>query len=370
MSIRYPVYQPVLGKLEEDYALDAVKSTWISSRGKYVDQFEQALSSYISNGVKTNGRAIAVANGTLALHLAMLSLGIQSDDEVIVPSFTYIATSNCVEYVGARPVFADCESGDWSISIESVQKLITPKTKAVIAVHLYGIPADLRALRELCDHHNIFLVEDCAESLGATIHGTHCGRIGHISTYSFFGNKTITTGEGGALYTEIDSIYDRAIRLKSQGLAKHREYWHDIIGYNFRMTNVAAAIGCAQLERIDEILCKKRNIDSEYRDLLSGLGAEFQCIRENVLTSAWMTTLLLESESQRDHVRTLLYQQGIETRPTFFPIHTMPMYSRSYSYLPMTESIALRGINLPSSPSLTNDDILIIVSAVRESLQA
>jgi perosamine synthetase len=370
MSIRYPVYEPTLGKLEEDYALDAIKSTWISSRGKYVDQFEQALASYISNGAKTNGRAIAVANGTLALHLAMLSLGIQRDDEVIVPSFTYIATSNCVEYVGARPVFADCEGSDWSISIDSVKKLITPNTKAVIAVHLYGVPADLTALRELCDQRNIFLVEDCAESLGSKINGIHCGRIGHISTYSFFGNKTITTGEGGALYTEIDSIYDRAIRLKSQGLAKHREYWHDIVGYNFRMTNVAAAIGCAQLKRIDEILEKKRTIDAKYRDMLFGLGADFQLIRNNVLTSAWMTTLLLESESLRDHVRQLLYQQGIETRPTFYPVHTMPMYSRTYSYLPTTESIALRGINLPSSPKLTTDDILTIVSAVRASLQS
>lgn len=369
MNIQIPVYEPLLGDLEERYALDAIRSTWISSRGKYVNQFEEKLASYISGELLSPGRAIAVANGTLALHLSMLALGIKRGDEVIVPSFTYIATSNCVEYVGATPIFADCNLSDWCISIDSVQKLITPKTKAVIAVHLYGVPSNLSELRKLCDKHNLFLVEDCAESLGANIDGIHCGREGHISTYSFFGNKTITTGEGGAIYTEIDSIYDRALSIKSQGLAKHREYWHDIIGYNFRMTNVSAAIGCAQMERIDEILSKKRTIDSTYRSLLTSDLCSFQNLHIGMSTSAWMTALLVESERKRDAIRSKLYDCGVETRPTFFPVHTMPMYSQNYSYLPSTESIALRGLNLPSSPKLTIEQVEHISSIILQAVK-
>jgi perosamine synthetase len=360
-----PVYKPFLSDLEKINVIDCLESGWISSRGQYVEKFEKQLSKLVSNGSAYVGNTIAVANGTVALHLAMLALGIGKDDEVIVPSFTYIASSNCIEYVGATPVFADCNLSDWNISIEDVERLITPATKAVIAVHLYGIPSDLTKLRNLCDQHGIYLVEDCAESIGAYCRGSHCGQFGHISTFSFFGNKTITTGEGGAIFTHYDSIYKRAIRLKSQGLAEQREYWHDIIGYNFRMTNLSASIGCAQLERIESILEKKRWIDSMYRSKLDELPVIFQEIKPSVVSSAWMTAILTRSQDIRDCLRGFLYRAGIETRPTFYPIHTMPMYASKFRILPITDDIAVRGLNLPSYPELNEEDIELICNTIK-----
>lgn len=368
MKFNYPVYSPSIGHLEKEFVLDCLETTWISSRGKYVDMFEHSLSAYIEPDPKKRGEAIAVSNGTVALHLAMLALGVSAGDEVIVPSFTYIASTNCVEYVGATPVFADCNESDWGIDPAEVLRLITPKTKAVICVHLYGVPTDAKLLRKICDDNGIFLVEDCAESLGAVIHGQQTGKFGHIATYSFFGNKTITTGEGGAIYTEIQSIYDRAVRLKSQGLAMHREYWHDIIGYNFRMTNIAAAIGVAQMSRIDEILERKRQIDQAYQDELHESGCSFQKVHSSGESSAWMTTPLFSSEKERDYVRSYLRGKGIETRPTFFPVHTMPMYATRYYWLKTTEDISLRGINLPSYPSLQDNDIAAISGSVKDAI--
>jgi perosamine synthetase len=364
---RYPIYEPFLGESEKKYVMDCLESNWISSRGKYVEEFEERLSTCISNGDKS-GQALTVSNGTLALQLAMLALGISGGDEVIVPSFTYIATSNCVEHVGAIPIFADSDPDDWSLDVESVKSKITDKTKCVIAVHLYGIATDLSDLKTVCDEHGLFLVEDCAESLGAYVNRTHCGRKGHISTFSFFGNKTITTGEGGAIYTEIPHIFKRCQKLKSQGLAEHREYWHDIIGYNFRMTNISAAIGCGQMEKLDHILDLKRGIDLAYRNALLCERILFQQIPSGSLPSFWMTSIVVESETIRDTLRVRLKEHGVETRPTFFPIHTMPMYSKKFSHLPNCERIATRGINLPSFPALTIDDIGYISQKVLEEL--
>lgn len=363
-----PVYKPSIHAREIELVNDCLTSGWISSRGKYVQMFESQLADYIDAGSSGKGRVVSCSNGTVALHLAMLALGIGQGDEVIVPSFTYIATSNCVEYVGATPVFADCNEDDWNLSICDVKRLITPKTKAIIFVHLYGIPADLSELREMCDHSNIFLIEDCAESLGASINNVHCGRAGHISTFSFFGNKTITTGEGGAIYTQVDALYSRALRLKSQGLAESREYWHDMIGYNFRMTNICAAIGCAQLERIGLILERKRHIDSYYRAALSEYPVQFQLINDGISHSAWMTAFILESEEIRDELRSYLRDQSIETRPTFFPIHTMPMYSSSFRLLPVTDRIARSGLNLPSFPDISKSELQYIVDSIKRFL--
>jgi perosamine synthetase len=360
---KFPVYKPLIGEKEQELVNECMQTGWISSRGKYVEQFEETLASYLQPEEEARGRAIATSNGTVALHLAMLALGIGAGDEVIAPSFTYIATTNCIEYVGAKTVFCDVDPLTWNARTEDIEGLINQKTKAVICVHLYGNPCKVDELRKLCDSKGLFLIEDCAESLGATWKNQQTGTFGHISTFSFFGNKTLTTGEGGAIYTPIDSIYDRAVRIKSQGLAKHREYWHDIVGYNFRMTNIAAAIGIGQFTRLEYILERKRDIDSMYRKILNG-AVEFQQFDQESQSSCWMTSVLTKSESTRDSARRQLQEDGIETRPTFFPVHTMPMHSREYHWLPNTENVATRGINLPSYPELTHSDIRLIAEKV------
>ena len=252
MSLKYPVYQPSLGNKEKENVLECLNSTWISSKGKFITQFEDSFSKYI--GVN---HSAAVCNGTVAIHIALLALGIGAGDEVIVPSFTYIASVNAIKYTGAKPVFVDSDLITWQIDPSQIEKKITQKTKAIMVVHLYGQPCEMDTIKEIANKHNLFIVEDCAEAFGSLYKGKHVGITGDIATFSFFGNKTITTGEGGMVVTNDSSLIEKVIHLKGQGLAKNREYYHDIIGYNYRMTNICAAIGSAQLERADELIEKK-----------------------------------------------------------------------------------------------------------------
>ena len=352
MSIRIPVYQPSLSGNEKKYVLDCLDSTWISSKGKYISQFESEFSKYV--GVKYS---TTVANGTVAIHLALIALGIGPGDEVIVPTFTYIASVNAISYTGATPVFVDSLKDSWQIDPEDVVRKITPKTKAIMAVHLYGHACDLHALKEICTKYELFLVEDCAEALGSRYHGAHVGTFGDISTFSFFGNKTITTGEGGMVVTNDPTLNDRAIHFKGQGLAKHRQYWHDVIGYNYRMTNICAAIGLAQLEQIEHFLNQKRQIASWYKNKIKNSEITFHAELPDITHSYWMCTILIEDSQKRDVLRDLLLEQGIETRPTFYPVHTMPMYSQKYQKHPVAEYLGWRGINLPSYPGLKEADV-------------
>jgi perosamine synthetase len=250
---KIPVYQPSLKGNEKKYVNECLDSTWISSKGKFVNQFENAFAEYV--GVK---HAATVSNGTVAIHLALLALGIGEGDDVIVPTLTYIASVNSIAYTGANPVFVDSLQDSWQIDPADVVKKITPRTKAIMAVHLYGHPCDMDALMEICKKHDLFLIEDCAEAIGTLYKGKHVGTFGDISTFSFFGNKTITTGEGGMVVTNDETLHDRSLHFKGQGLAKHRQYWHDVIGYNYRMTNICAAIGLAQLEQIEQVLIEKK----------------------------------------------------------------------------------------------------------------
>ena len=352
MNIRIPVYQPSLSGNEKKYVLDCLDSTWISSKGKYIGQFEAEFSKYV--GVKYS---TTVANGTVAIHLALIALGIGPGDEVIVPTFTYIASVNAISYTGAIPVFVDSLKDSWQIDPEDVVRKITPKTKAIMAVHLYGHACDLHALKQICTKHELFLVEDCAEALGSRYHGAHVGTFGDISTFSFFGNKTITTGEGGMVVTNDPTLNDRAIHFKGQGLAKHRQYWHDVIGYNYRMTNICAAIGLAQLEQIEHFLSQKRQIASWYKNKIKNSEITFHAELPDITHSYWMCTILIEDSQKRDTLRDLLLEQGIETRPTFYPVHTMPMYSQKYQKHPVAEYLGWRGINLPSYPGLKEADV-------------
>ena len=317
--------------------------------------------------------ASAVSNGTVALHLALLALGIGPGDEVIVPTLTYIAPVNAIAYVGATPVFVDSDKDTWQMDMDDVERKITDKTKAVIAVHLYGYPCNMIRLNKLQQDHNIFLIEDCAEAFGSRIGNGHAGTFGDIATFSFFGNKSITTGEGGMVVTGDKTLHERVLHFKGQGLAKDREYWHDTIGYNYRMTNICAAIGCAQLEQAAVILQKKRQIANWYMKYLEGVGVVFHQEVKHVSSfkhSYWMCSILVDDSSKREPLRKyLLENHGIETRPVFYPVHTMPMYSQKYQRHPVAEDIGWRGINLPSYPDLIEDDVAYICEKIKIELE-
>jgi len=335
-----PIYQPDLGGNEKNYVNECLDSSWISSRGRFVAEFEARFADRISVH-----HAASVCNGTVALHLALVALGIGPGDEVIVPTLTYIASVNAIAYTGATPVFVDSLRSTWQIDPEDVRRHITPRTRAIMPVHLYGQASDMDALCAIANEHRLFIIEDCAEAFGTFYKGRHVGTFGDISTFSFFGNKTITTGEGGMVVSNDKTLIERARPLKGQGLAAHREYWHDVVGYNYRMTNIAAAIGLAQLERADEFIEKKRALAEQYAAELRDLPVELHQQAPDTLHSYWMISLLVEQADLRDPLRQHLADAGIETRPLFYPVHTMPMYAHNYRKHRVAEDLAWRGIN-------------------------
>lgn len=356
-----PIYQPDLTGNEKTYVNECIDSSWISSRGRFVNEFETRFATRI--GIEN---AATVSNGTVALHLALMALGIGPGDEVIVPTLTYIASANAVAYTGATPVFVDSIRNTWQIDPEAVRRSITPRTRAIMPVHLYGQSCDMDALSAIAQEHRLFIIEDCAEAFGTMYKGKHVGTFGDISTFSFFGNKTITTGEGGMVVSNDKTLIERARHLKGQGLAAHREYWHDVVGYNYRMTNIQAAIGLAQLERADEFISRKRTLAERYRTTLSELPIECQAEAPDTVHSYWMFSILVEHANQRDELRRHLANASIETRPLFYPMHTMPMYSRNYRKHIVAEDLAWRGINLPSWPGLKEEQIVKITTTISE----
>jgi len=356
-----PIYQPDLGGNEKKYVNECLDSSWISSRGRFVTEFEQRFAERVQVS-----HAASVCNGTVALHLALLALGIGPGDEVIVPTLTYIASANAIAYTGATVVFVDSLRDTWQIDPADIRRHIGPRTRAIMPVHLYGQACDMDAIMAIAKEHRLFVVEDCAESFGTYYKGKHVGTFGDISTFSFFGNKTITTGEGGMVVSSDLTLIDRARHLKGQGLASHREYWHDVVGYNYRMTNIAAAIGLAQLERADGFIRRKREIAEYYASLLRDAPVEMHGQAADTVHSYWMVSLLVDKAANRDPLREKMAADGIETRPVFYPIHTMPMYSRGYRKHPVAEDLAWRGINLPSWPGLTDEQVRKVASSINE----
>jgi perosamine synthetase len=273
---------------------------------------------------------------------------------------------NAISYTGATPVFVDSLPDTWQMDAEDIRNKITEKTKAIMVVHLYGHPCDMDALAAISKVNNLFLIEDCAEAIGSKYKGKLVGTFGDISTFSFFGNKTITTGEGGMVATNDETLHDRIIHFKGQGLAKHREYWHDVVGYNYRMTNICAAIGLAQLEQIDFFLDRKQEIAERYNGALRDTSIHFHQSHPAVSHSYWMCSILVPEAAQRERLREHLKLNGIETRPLFYPVHTMPMYANKFQRLIVAEDLAWRGINLPSFPGLTDSQIDSISSLIKE----
>lgn len=346
-----PVYTPHFGGREKEYVNQCLDSTWISSKGEFIGRFERAFAEYTGAN-----HATAVSNGTVAIHLALEALGIGPGDEVIVPTLTYIASVNTILQTGATPVFVDSLESTWQIDPQDVIAKITPKTKAVMAVHLYGLPCDMDALTKICRDHGLSLVEDCAEAFGTWYKGRHVGTFGDIATFSFFGNKTITTGEGGMVVARDKAVMDKAYHLKNQGVSQVREYWHDIVAYNYRMTNICAAIGLAQLEQAEEILAKKRQVAAWYREGLAGLPLKTHDELPDTVHSFWMCSIVVDDASKRQALRDHLKLAGVETRPLFYPSHTLPHCATSQSF-PVAESLAARGINLPSYPDLQKSQV-------------
>lgn len=358
-----PMSRPSITDLERKYLLDAFDSGWISSLGDYVTRAEDKL-----RVIANTAHAAVVSNGTTALHLALVALDIGPGDEVILPSCTYVATLNAVLYVGAVPVIVDVDPVTWCISPDAVQDALTSRTRAVIAVDLYGHPADYVALKQVCAPVGAALIADAAESIGGSVRGVPVGALADISTFSFFGNKVVTSGEGGAIVTH-DADVDRRIRkLRNQGNHETRRYFHDVLGYNYRMTNLAAAILCAQLERLPELLGARHKVVDQYNTLLKGIdGIMPQGRAPGATPSPWMYSVQVDAALglHRDDIMMRLRSEGVETRPVFNMVQSMPFLSefRAHS-TPVANRLAESGLSLPTFPDMTAAEVDRVASTL------
>lgn len=363
-----PVAAPDLSGNEEKYVVDAIRSSWISSTGSYVNQFEKTFAELCERRT-----AIGVCNGTVALHLALLALDVRPGDEVLVPSLTYIATANAVRYMGAEPVFVDVDPDTWCIDPKLLEPNITRRTKGIIAVHLYGHPADMDAINHIAGVHGLWVVEDAAEAHFAFYKGRKVGSLAPLSTFSFYGNKIITCGEGGAITLNDPHLELRIRTLRGQGMDPQRRYYFPVTGYNFRLTNVACAILCAQLERYEQIIVRRQKIFDEYHKRLEGIpGIGFQPIADWAQPSPWLFCITVNEKKygcSRDELMELLKEQGVETRPFFIALHQLPPFREGSIHrgelLPVTDILSSRGMNLPTYARITNGDIERICEIIR-----
>jgi len=355
-----PLSFPTLGEKEASYVMDCLQSTWISSAGKYLDRFESAFAA-----VAGTKHAISCSNGTAALHLALLALGVKPDDEVIVPTLTFVACANAVIYCGAKPVLLDVDPGTWCLDASLIESQITSKTRGIIAVHLRGHPADMDVIRAIARRHGLFVVEDAAQAHGAKYRGRPSGSNGDVGTFSFFGNKMITTGEGGMITTNDDAVAESVRLLKNQGMTKEKRYWHPVVGYNYRMTNMQAAIGLAQLERLPEILARHRQVAAWYREELEGVpGLSWQQKRDWAEHAWWQFVAVIDEGfgEDRDAIVEQLQKSGIDARRLYYPTHDLPPF-RKYvvnRQFPVADRLAARGICLPTWAGLKREDVQYI----------
>ncbi|MBA4027531.1 MAG: aminotransferase DegT [Planctomyces sp.] len=363
---RIPVAAPDLSGNEERYAVEAIRSSWISSSGAFLDRFEREFAALCDSQ-----SALGVSNGTVALHLALMALDVRPGDEVLVPSLTYIATANACRYVGAEPVFVDVDPATWCIDPAKLEAAVTRRTRGIIAVHLYGHPADMDAINRLAAVHGLWVIEDAAEAHFATYKGRVAGSLARCATFSFYGNKILTCGEGGAVTVSDPQLALRMRTLRGQGVDPARRYYFPVTGYNFRMTNLAAAILCAQLERREQIVAKRRQVYAWYRERLAGApGVGFQPIAPWAQITPWLMCLQITPEfgRSRQEVMAHMESQNIETRPFFIPLHTLPPFraeSRARNeHLPVTDRLAQWGINLPTYPGMTEGDVDRVCAAL------
>ena len=361
-----PISNIVLSHNEEEYVQDAVRSSWISSLGKYVTRFEEDFASYL--GV---AHAASVSNGTVALHLALKTLNVGPGDEVIVPSFTFAATINAVIHAGATPVLIDSLPHHWNLDHDEIEKAISPSTKAIIPVHLYGHPCDMEPILRLADKHGIYVIEDAAEAHGAEFSGRKVGGIGHIGCFSFYGNKVITTGEGGMCVTNDPQLDERMRKLRDHGMSKSRRYWHEEVGFNYRLTNLNAAVGVAQLEQVDAILARRAELAALYQAGLDGVRGLWTVPMGNHGKKIdWMFCAFVGDDfpMDRDTLMARLKEYNVDARPTFYPAHLMPPYQelKRVGELRNASRFGLNGINLPLYPVLADDDVRYILDVLTE----
>ncbi|HEY8647413.1 MAG TPA: DegT/DnrJ/EryC1/StrS family aminotransferase [Gaiellaceae bacterium] len=365
-----PVSAPDLSGREREYVLDCIDSTWVSSKGPYLERFEAAFARFCGSRF-----ALACNNGTSALHLALLGAGVGPGDEVIVPTLTYVASANTVRYCGATVRFVDVLPDTWNLDPADVERKLTSRTKAIMPVHLFGAPADMELLLAQADKHGVALVEDAAEAHGATWQGRPAGSIGRTASFSFYGNKIVTTGEGGMVVTDDEETATSMLMLKGQGQAFDRAYWFPVVGFNYRMTNIQAAIGLAQLEGVEQKLARRAQIAARYRRNLEGLGLTFQAEPAGGEHVHWMVVVLLPAELRdaRDATMRQLAEGGVETRPVFYPLHTMPPYAGDEPHAdtyPVSVDIAARGICLPTYGGLSDDDVDYVCERLAAALDA
>ena len=359
-----PIAKPLIGKEELINVIDCVQSGRISSQGSYVNEFESEFSKMHSNKY-----SLSVSNGSVALHLAIVSLGIGKGDEVIVPDLTFAASINSIIHAGATPVIADVDINTWNIDTEKVQAQITNKTKAIMPVHLYGNPSNMKEIVRLAIKYKLKIIEDCAESIGSMSNKRLTGLFGDASTFSFFGNKTITTGEGGMILFKEKSDYEKAKILRDHGMSPKIKYWHNYIGFNYRLTNVQAAIGVAQLKRLKEFVKKKRAVSEIYNNYFSQYDYfRTQVIEKNDYSSYWLFSILILENSpiSRDEFAAIMKKKGIDTRPVFIPLNQMKIY-KNYANKTIINSnfIGKHGISLPTHVDLSNGQINYIMNSIK-----
>jgi len=363
-----PVCEPLLGEKEIEYVLDCLKTNWISSKGKYVDIFEEKFARYCGCNY-----GICTTSGTTALHLALVSAGIKPGDEVILPTFTMIATAFAIIYIGAKPVLVDAEPETYNMDVTQIEGKITPKTKAIMPVHIYGHPCDMDPIMEVAQKNDLWVIEDAAEAHGAEYQGRKTGGIGHIGCFSFYANKIITTGEGGMVVTSDEKIAQKARSLKDLAHSPDKRYLHTDIAFNYRMTNIQAAIGLAQFERIDELAAKRRKNARLYNDLLKSIaGITIPVEKEWAKNVYWMYSILVTDEFgiTRDELMDKLMEKGIDTRAFFLPMHQQPALNNIGLFAgeryPVAEDLSRKGMYLPSSTGLSEDEIRHICRVIKE----
>lgn len=354
-----PVCEPYLNGNEREYVEDCLKTNWISSKGKYIEEFEEKFANYCDCKY-----GITTTSGTTALHLALATLNIGKGDEVIVPTFTMAASAFAVTYCGAKPIFVDCEPETYNINTDRIEEKITERTEAIMPVHIYGHPCDMEPILKLAMEYDLYVIEDAAEALGAEYRGRKVGGLSHISCFSFYANKMITTGEGGMVVTDNEEFADKAKSLKDLCHSDTR-FLHTEVGFNYRMTNLQAAIGLAQLEKIDEYVARRRDHALLYNKLLGDVkGVRLPIEKKWAKNVYWMYAI--QVEGSRDEFMKKLRVRSIETRTFFIPMHQQPMYEDGD--FPVADEISKKGLYLPSGSGLTTEQIERVCSCVKEVL--
>jgi perosamine synthetase len=349
------VSSPEMSGNEGVYVADCVARGWLSY-GPYAKRFEREFAAYCHTR-----HGIATSSGTTALHLVLAALGVRPGDEIIVPNITFVATANAVTYCGAKPVFVDVSPYTWNIDPDEVASAITARTRGIIPVHLLGLPADMDTLGLIATQSRLWIVEDAAQAIGAIYRRRQIGSIGTAATFSFYANKTITTGEGGIVVTDRDELRDRMWKLRGHAQRAPGEYFHTEVGFNYRMTDLQGAVGCAQMEAIERHTARRVALCGQYRQMASRLDVTIQHVPKDVTHGSWMFAVMVPRAEQRDRVRKALAADGIETRPMFHPLNRLPMYADARR-LGVSENIAARGICLPTHAGVTEADAERIMS--------